>query len=186
MLMKYAFHFILLKCLLWQIDDNIYLFGTVHSIPEQQFVWTPVLDSVLRSSEQVYFELDISRLSINHQPGYISYEDSIYHMYQLPTQGLETIEDQLAMMYSLPSASLQSTTPATDSTLYYFAQQDIYNLYRIVPYKDQVIDTRNRKWMSVINTVDKPTFIAVGASHLCTLLNMLRTSGHTVRPISIY
>lgn len=181
--MKYAIHFILLKCLLWQIDDNIYIFGVVHTIPEQQFVWTPVLDSVLHNSQQLYLEADITKCNAHIPTGYIFYEDTIAKMFNGPTKGFQALGEILALQNSLAPASTIGSQYKLDSTLYYWMNRDIYNLYRIAPYKEQTIDSRNRLYASQIETMDKPTFITVGASHLYTLLNMLRTSGHRTQPV---
>ena len=54
--------------LLWEVSGNgltkkSYVFGTIHLIPQEKYLWTDVMEAAFRKSDQVYFELDIEQMA---------------------------------------------------------------------------------------------------------------------------
>lgn len=60
------------KSLLWKITGNgltkpSYIFGTIHIICPDDYVWTPTMQYALKQSEQVVFEMDMDDPSLQAQ-----------------------------------------------------------------------------------------------------------------------
>jgi uncharacterized protein YbaP (TraB family) len=54
--------------LLWEISGNglahkSFVFGTIHLIPQEKYLWTEAMEAAFQASDQIVFELDIEQMS---------------------------------------------------------------------------------------------------------------------------
>ncbi len=124
----------------------------------------------------------------------------------MPLQGLETMEYQISIFDSIPyraQAEMLISTIQTgdeeetglDSLVYYYTQQDLRNLDRLInsdettrKYRGLLLDNRNRNWIPVMERLmsEQSMFFAVGAGHLSGemgVIALLRKEGYTLSPI---
>ncbi len=57
------------KSLLWKVSGNgleqeSYLFGTIHLLPKGDYLWTDTMDAALKASDLLVMEIDLSELSL--------------------------------------------------------------------------------------------------------------------------
>ena len=128
----------------------------------------------------------------------------------IPVKGLETMEEQLAFIDTIPVdmqfRSLVSTIRNYNEEAAKFRQLIVDYKNQYLPafekalesehedetafFTDLLINRRNTTWIPKLDLWmhDVPCFIAVGAGHLSGnkgLIQLLRTKGYTVEPISI-
>lgn len=63
------------------IHEPVYLYGTIHEICLEKMFWSPILDSVIKSSDEVIFEIDMVKyfkeyIQVDFDD-FVSYRDSL-------------------------------------------------------------------------------------------------------------
>ena len=121
--------------------------------------------------------------------------------------GLETIEYQMNIMNGisikkqidmiLEGGYTESPLGEYMELVEIYKKQDIQQMQDIlkedefmIEYEDELLYTRNKNWIPVIEKliIKNRTFVAVGAMHLSGkfgVLNLLKKSGYTVKPVKI-
>jgi uncharacterized protein YbaP (TraB family) len=125
---------------------------------------------------------------------------------EVEIKGLEKISDQISVFEKIPYKvqsemflkmlqNLDSSKIAFDKMLDVYKTKDINKLYQLTTsdkdfgeYEGILLNDRNHTWIPVIGEQAKkmPTFFAFGAGHLGGdkgVINLLRKSGYTVKPL---